>query len=719
MNIKDNKYLVSTFKNVLSNKVIKDVTIIDVLNDVFNGTYKNEILHARSLEAKDYDLLKKTLPCFTASGTFTDTRKIANLSHHSNLLQIDIDFKDNQNVNPNAWGAITQLKACYSFFISPSGKGYKALFVIDGNFHNQYFLYYETYFKTELGIIIDKACKDVSRLFIYSYDPNLYINYNAVAEILPVNINTGSSNLKSEVLQVPKMPGVDLLNSKKEYAPNNIEIVKDKYFRTHAECWEFAKTKMPTNGNTNNNFLHCFACYCNRSGFDEIETLQYALDNHRTDTPQQITSTVNSAYKNNVAEHGKYKFQELNKIEVPALEVNNKVENDNQNLPKITIIENFLNKNFDFRFNKIKAITEYKNKDNSNDWQEVNENSISRFLQKNYHSYSPTNTGSLLYSDFVKEFNPIKEYFDNLTLWDKTTEPDYIKLLASYIDTTNNERFTKHLYKMLIRCIECSTFEGKTNTKFNKHVFVLMSDKQSLGKSYFCEWLCPEELKTYYSSDFTFDKDGSIDLSSMFIINLDELASMYKSESAKLKTIISTQSTNKRLPYGKRSSVRPRIANFFGSTNENEFLTDTTGNVRWLAFALNDINKAYSKDIDVKNIWRQANTYFKNGISGKLTDLELQENEIENKKFQINTTEDDLILTYLKTDTSKNENNFKTTTEISLFFTNQLGNSLRINNNILGRKLKQHGFVQEQKRIGSNNPKKGYYVMFLMPELEK
>jgi predicted P-loop ATPase len=709
---KDNKILVSTFKNVLSSTVIKDVTIIDVLNDIFNGTYKKEILHARSLDAKDYDLFKKTLPCFTASGTFTKTRKIANLNQHSNLLQIDIDFKDNQNVNPNAWGAVTQLKACYSLFISPSGKGYKALFVIDGNFHNQYFLYYETYFRDVLGVIIDKQCKDITRLFIYSYDPNLYINYDAELKVLtPEDLKNSEKILTPGAsLEVHK----NLTRTNKEPGSNTII----HHPKNVAECWEFTAQNNTYVSGHRNGFISLFANNANRGGLNSNDVINYALNVPDALELNEVTKTVNSAY-NNVAQFGINKFVELNKFEALVLEGDNNVKNENQNLPKITIIENFLNKNFDFRFNKIKAITEYKDKYNSSDWQEVNENSISRFLQKNYHSYSPTNTGSLLYSDFVKEFNPIKEYFDNLTLWDKTTEPDYIKLLASYIDTTNNERFTKHLYKMLIRCIECSTFEGKTNTKFNKHVFVLMSDKQSLGKSYFCEWLCPEELKTYYSSDFTFDKDGSIDLSSMFIINLDELASMYKSESAKLKTIISTQSTNKRLPYGKRSSVRPRIANFFGSTNENEFLTDTTGNVRWLAFALNGINKAYSKDIDVKNIWRQANTYFKNGISGKLTDLELEENENENKKFQINTTEDDLILTYLNTDTSKNENNFKTTTEISLFFTNQLGNSLRINNNILGRKLKQHGFIQEQKRIGNNNPKKGYYVMFLMPELEK
>ena len=57
-----------------------------------------------------------------------------------------------------------------------------------------------------------------------------------------------------------------------------------------------------------------------------------------------------------------------------------------------------------------------------------------------------------------------------------------------------------------------------------------------------------------------------------------------------------------RLPYARREETVQRTANFIGSTNEENFLNDPTGSVRWLVFDVTAINWEYSKKLDVNNI---------------------------------------------------------------------------------------------------------------------
>ena len=64
-----------------------------------------------------------------------------------------------------------------------------------------------------------------------------------------------------------------------------------------------------------------------------------------------------------------------------------------------------------------------------------------------------------------------------------------------------------------------------------------------------------------------------------------------------LKSVMSKDEIKTRLPYDKRASVLKRRCSFVGSTNNEEFLSDETGNVRWICFAINSINWDYSNNI--------------------------------------------------------------------------------------------------------------------------
>lgn len=124
--------------------------------------------------------LKKQLPCCTPSGLFRE-RKKDGLIQHSGFICVDIDGQDNPNISD--WQGFVHelghLNETAFAGLSVSGNGAFCLIpVSDTMQHERHFKAIEEDF-LKYGIIIDHACKDVSRLRIYSNNSNPYINKRA------------------------------------------------------------------------------------------------------------------------------------------------------------------------------------------------------------------------------------------------------------------------------------------------------------------------------------------------------------------------------------------------------------------------------------------------------------------------------------------------------------------------------------------------------------
>jgi predicted P-loop ATPase/shikimate kinase len=376
-----------------------------------------------------------------------------------------------------------------------------------------------------------------------------------------------------------------------------------------------------------------------------------------------------------------------------------------KNISEFEKVENFISERFDLRYNEVSNEVEYRIKDSDSKFEPLNENNLYRDLQKNFINFSIQKLNSLLRSDFVKKHNPFKHYFESLQNWNQEKDQDYINSLCGYIFTKDPKRFSIQLKKMLVRCIACSI-----SNVFNKQAFILVHDTQNSGKSTFCRWLCPPELSEYIAENINMDKDSLIALTENFIINMDELATMNRAEINQLKAFMSKDVIKVRPPYGKKAVLMPRRANFIGSTNKSEFLNDETGSVRWLCFELTaNLNFNYKNDIDIKNIWSQAYSLFKNGFKYELTPEEIKENEDINRQYRITTAEQELIQEkYFPGDKNDFDSVFFTATDIKqkLEADNLLS---KINHVNIGKALKVLGFKQDQKFNGQYQVK-GYYV---------
>lgn len=169
---------ISYYRNVEDN-VGTEISLRDFL---FCDKFKEQIEHIRSIQDENIQKrLKLQLPLATISGTFAPIRKAENLVTHSNLLCIDIDKKDNMGVTwfddlKHEWHNIPQILYAGR---SIRGKGWFVIFRIAyPDRHKDQFEALQRDFASS-GLVIDKSCKDVSRMRFISYDPEPYVNEEA------------------------------------------------------------------------------------------------------------------------------------------------------------------------------------------------------------------------------------------------------------------------------------------------------------------------------------------------------------------------------------------------------------------------------------------------------------------------------------------------------------------------------------------------------------
>lgn len=358
--------------------------------------------------------------------------------------------------------------------------------------------------------------------------------------------------------------------------------------------------------------------------------------------------------------------------------------------------EDFISKKYKFRYNQIKMFVEIAPL-NSEAWKELNENNLYLDLQKHGIKISIGNLSAILKSDFCKDFNPIQNYFENLPKWDGVT--DHIANLAKYVLAFDASAFEYHFKKWLVRSVFCAMDDHF----FNKQALVLVSN-QNDGKTSFWNWLSPAPLSAYYTDRITTDKDGIISLARNFMINIDELASLNKQDTKQLKALFSMKNINIRVPFGRNEANLLRRCSFVGSTNEQSFLADETGSVRWLCFNIKGINWDYSKHCNVDFVWAQAFALWQSTTNRNQWDLskeEIENNEKRNAKFKQLSIEQELIGRYFEKAIGNQGSHF-TSTDI-LVYLRPLG--VTVNAIAVGRAL--HSLGYEKIKHGSVY---GYWV---------
>lgn len=324
-------------------------------------------------------------------------------------------------------------------------------------------------------------------------------------------------------------------------------------------------------------------------------------------------------------------------------------------------------------------------------WTELNLNSLFIELSQMGITTTLNKLEILMRSHLIPKYNPLEEYFKSLPKWD---DGDHIGKLCGYVTTTDNQHFRNHFEKWMTRAVLCALKDGYVN----KQCLVLYNTLQNSGKTTFLRFICPPELQMYYIENISVDKDGLIALCKNLVVNVDELSIMARQDVDALKSFISKNTVNVRLPYDRKSTLLRRTASFCGSTNKFDFLTDETGSVRWQIFEVLSIDFDYQNEVDITQVWAQAyyNAFERENYNPELTQEDVRENEIRNDRFKQVSLEQEILITHFEKSETLNE--FVTPSEIMLAMNGALG--IRLNIVKIGKALTamQYERVKHPKR---------------------
>lgn len=156
------------------------MTVADFLTHL-GWKFRHNIDYVRSLpyHSDEQTSAKKDLPVMYIAGVFPDGRvklidcpeRAANMKW-SNLMCVDIDFKENEQYTPEQLKektfALPYVAGCYT---SSSGKGiYLIVPIEDGRKTKSYQVYLRKLFKQQYDIVTDNNAKDINRARVLSYD---------------------------------------------------------------------------------------------------------------------------------------------------------------------------------------------------------------------------------------------------------------------------------------------------------------------------------------------------------------------------------------------------------------------------------------------------------------------------------------------------------------------------------------------------------------------
>ena len=673
---------VSVFKKF--NLVEENLELSLILDQIRMGKFKAQILRLRELvrqgKTDEYNDQKRLLPGFTPSGLFKGGRKLQHLKEYSGVIVLDLDDLS-QDQLVAARSRVEELKFTYGCFISPGGKGLKILVRVFSRpvLHKQAFNQVKDFYERELNVLIDPSGKDVTRLCFVSWDELLYLNPSSA--IFKTYINVVEEDIDMIVRQIEKkklditvdydtwirigFALTDALGEEGRGYFHRLSRFYSSYTETDCDLQYDRCLHANNSGITSATFFH----FARDQGID-ISTCRSFKENSEKQTAKSETS-----------------------IRHPA--------------SGIRAIETYLTSQYHFRYNIVTSKIEYHPNDNLQPCHceersdeatpfvpltDYIENSLFRELLSNNLKCHLTSLRTLLHSDFCPRYDPFTDYFNSLPPWDN--ESDHIRDLADTVQTTNEE-----LWQVCFRRWIVASVASVLDSEVVNHTSIIFSGPQGIGKTTWMLNLCSPQLKNYIFSGTINpnNRDTLVQLSECMFINLDELENMTRSEIGMVKEIITKSAIRVRRAYGHHSESLIRRASFMGSVNTMQFLTDTTGSRRFLCFEIKAID--YHHQIDINQVYAQAYSLYQSGMQFWFNPDEVGEIHTNNEQFQINSAEEELLLSHYVAVSIPDAKRLFTATQLITEIAERSNANLSINPGSvirMGLALRRHGFLKKK-----------------------
>ena len=321
-------------------------------------------------------------------------------------------------------------------------------------------------------------------------------------------------------------------------------------------------------------------------------------------------------------------------------------------------------------------------------------------------------------SDYVPAFNPFIEYLESLPEWHEG-DHDYIADLAATVkikgeqepiesqQTSHKGTSTKEISQEEISQGEISqgeaaqeeasqatdsslfTFRSSLPSLFTfrfslkkwlvgmvagwisedvvNNVILVFIGEQGAYKTTWFNYLLPPQLKQYFYTKTNANRmtrDDLLTLAQYGLVCCEELDTMRPAELNQLKAAVTMPSIDERAAYAHFHEHRKHIASFCGTGNNVSFLSDPTGNRRWLPFEVESIVSPREHPFCYEGIYSQALALYKSGFTFWFTKEEIQEQNRHNRKFETPRLEYELVDLYFRKPLEHENSMFMTSSRV-------------------------------------------------------
>lgn len=635
--------------------------------------------------------IKEESPLFAVAATFSGGKSKGDITEMTGLSLVDLDHVAVERMAGIRAKAIADPHTvlCYTTI---SGRGLRIIFSYEPDkdydlsqqlgFYSLAFAHGNAHYERLLGTEADRQCKNVNRLSGLAYDPGAYFN----ADATPFGCD--------EIMLTAKD------NGSRNNLARQVQRIQDYYDRVIAPKLK-SQNKVYAPG-SHNEYVMLTGYMMARRRYNLESVVQWAVRQFSDygDTEQVIRSCYGS-----VAEQRKKPQRR---------------ESDMPGAATVDDIKDFLTPRIALRHNVITGRIEYimlspeghdeeGREDTGQKWQTMTDRAVNTIWAEMSQTMKVNvqDIIRVMESDFTPDHNPFLDYLATLPPWHEG-DPDYIAQLAATVEVKDDGKLSQLLFVDALRKWLVAMLASWINEDVVNNVILVLIGEQGSYKTTWFQYLLPPQLQQYFytkTNSGRMTKDDMLVLSQYALVCSEELDTMRPAELNQLKAAVTMKSTNERAAYARFHETRKHIASFCGTGNNAQFLTDPTGNRRWLPFEVVSIRSPREHPFNYTGIFSQMLALLRSGFHYWFSKEELKIQAAHNKFFESPNLERELVALYFRRPRNGERAMFVTVSRV-MEITACAGIVQRLNPVRIGMAFSELGF--DCLRSGGN---RGYLVV--------